>query len=37
MWFRLMSVLKDEMVDTRFVFCVDKLDPVTVENDERPV
>jgi hypothetical protein len=32
-----MSVLKDDMVDTRFVFCVDKLDPVTVENDERPV
>ncbi len=31
-----MSVLKDDMVDTRFVFCVDRLDPVTVEKVERP-
>jgi hypothetical protein len=37
MWLRLMIVLKDDMVDTRFVFCVDRLEPVTVEKDERPV
>jgi hypothetical protein len=32
-----MIVLKDDMVDTRFVFCVDRFEPVTVEKDERPV
>jgi hypothetical protein len=27
----------DDMDDKRFVFCVDKLDPMTVEKVERPV
>ena len=32
-----MSVLKEDIVDCKFVSIVDKLDPVTVEKVERPV
>jgi len=35
--FREMSVLKEDIVDCKFVSIVDKLDPVTVEKVERPV
>jgi hypothetical protein len=32
-----MTVLKVDIVDTRFVFWVDKLDPVIVEKVDKPV
>jgi hypothetical protein len=33
----LISVLKDDIVDTKFVFCVERFEPVMVEKVERPV
>jgi hypothetical protein len=32
-----MTVLKDDIVESKFVFCVERFEPVIVEKVERPV
>jgi hypothetical protein len=36
-WRILINVLKDDMVESKFVFCVERFEPVIVEKVERPV